>query len=68
MQLSPSFPNPEPSVSGSGLERKNNIVGRGIRALCEYQTLQYCSDETRGCNGFDGGVEAGIAGGCAYHP
>ena len=23
---------------------------------------------TRGCNGFDGGVEAGIAGGCAYHP
>ena len=22
----------------------------------------------RGCNGFDGGVEAGIAGGCAYHP
>ena len=23
---------------------------------------------TRGCTGFDGGVEAGIAGGCAYHP
>ena len=23
---------------------------------------------TRGCNGFDGGVEAEIAGGCAYHP
>ena len=22
----------------------------------------------RGCKGFDGGVEAGIAGGCAYHP
>jgi len=21
-----------------------------------------------GCTGFDGGVEAGIAGGCAYHP
>ena len=23
---------------------------------------------TWGCKGFDGGVEAGIAGGCAYHP
>ncbi len=23
---------------------------------------------TWGCNGFDGGTEAEIAGGCAYHP
>ena len=23
---------------------------------------------TRGRTGFDGGMEAGIAGGCAYHP
>ena len=23
---------------------------------------------TRGCTGFDGGVEAGSAGGCAQHP
>ena len=23
---------------------------------------------SRGCTGFDGGMEAGIASGCAYHP
>ena len=60
----------EAQRSGFVFERKTEGAERSFRG--SYATTETERRELRlttwGCTGFDGGVEAGIAGGCAYHP
>ena len=50
--------------------KEDGRSGYGAFAALTETAKAECSEFrlTRGCNGFDGGVEAGIAGGCAQHP
>ncbi len=50
-------------------ERRGKRMEHGIpRPSGVFHVNGLCPDATRGRNGFDGGVEAGIASGCAQHP
>ena len=54
--------------STGGKDRHIVVLYKGTQTADVVRVLMEFAATTRGCTGFDGGVEAGIAGGCAYHP
>ena len=54
---------PKPSVSGFGGERRSSGMSDTCRTAAGGSGMELAP--TRGRNGFDGGVAAGIASGCA---
>ena len=62
----PSFSHPRTQRSGSRVKRRNLRDVTSFAAVRQSAAVSQIS--TRGRNGFDGGTEAGSAGGCARHP
>ena len=60
-----SFSNPDPAKR-SGFEKEKPVRRNKLCRLRRSAAVSQVS--TRGRNGFDGGTEAGSAGGCARHP